>query len=199
MSRTVQNVKGQITAADLGGFRAIASTADVDRDGEVIEFGAFNPLPASIPVHADHVASVKNLVATAVPSYVGGQLIIDATFASDPDAQAVRQKVLDGVLGTVSVVFFNAQRKNVDGVPHITSAELLACDLVTVPSQRAARVLSVRSFNGGNRHLVHEARKQALLAMVDVELDAARHTLKEANAAEVRRTKTEIRSFLRSL
>ena len=69
----MSTVQGHITEADNGGFRAIASTADMDRDGEVIDAGAFAvgpPLPASIPVHADHVASVNNLVARAVPSYV---------------------------------------------------------------------------------------------------------------------------------
>ena len=38
MSR-VQHVKGVITEADYGGFRAIASTTDMDRDGEVIDAG----------------------------------------------------------------------------------------------------------------------------------------------------------------
>ncbi len=58
-------------------------------------------------MHADHVASVRNLVARAVPSYHDGRLMIDATFASIPDAQEVRQKVLDGVLDTVAWMFLN--------------------------------------------------------------------------------------------
>ena len=131
-------------------FVLSASTTDMDPDGEMIDAGAFVPLPESIPVHSAHRASVDNLVARAVQSSEGGRLVIDATFASTPDAQAVRQKVLDGVLDTVSVAF-NATRKSVTGVTHITSGELLSVDLVTIPSNRSARVLSVRSYNGDGR------------------------------------------------
>ncbi len=172
-------VQAHITDSDSGGFRAVASTPDVDRDGEIIDAGAFNPLPASIPCHSDHVASVGNLVARAVPSYVNGRLMIDATFASTPDAQAVRQKVLDGVLDTVSVAFFNADRKSVDGVTHVRSAELLSVDLVTIPSNRGARVLSHRSFAAGRSHPEVEAARRA---MADALITAARADLTEARA-----------------
>lgn len=195
----MSTVAGRITEADSGGFVAIASTTDVDRDGEVIDYGAFSPLPASLPVHADHNASVRNLVARAVPSYRDGKLMIDATFASTPDAQAVRQKVLDGVLDTVSVVFHNAKREVRGGVTHITGGELLAVDLVTVPSNRSARVLSVRSFGAGRA--VAEARRAALLAAIELELADARKTLKTAGATPVPpvRSTADIRRFLRSI
>ncbi len=60
-------VGGEITAADSGGFLAIASTGDVDRDGESIQPGCFNPLPTSIPVHLDHAMSAGNVIARARP------------------------------------------------------------------------------------------------------------------------------------
>lgn len=188
-----------ITDADAGGFRAIASTTDLDRDGEIIDYRAFEPLPASIPVHADHVASVATLVARAVPSYRNGKLWIDATFASTPTAQEVRQKVLDGVLDTVSVAFFNAKKKVVDGVTHITHGELLSVDLVTIPSNRGARVMSARSFGPTAREQIAQARGAALLALVEAELADARRALKAARSAEAASIRADVRTFLRSL
>jgi hypothetical protein len=197
MSDTMQ---GRIIDADNGGFTAIASTPEMDRDGEIIDARAFEPLPASIPVHADHRASVENLVARAVPTYDRqGRLIINALFASTPDPQSVPQKVLDGIIDSVSVAFFNANRKDVNGITHITSGELLSVDLVTIPSNRSARILSSRAYNPKGRDVVSQARWEALLAQIDVELADARAVLKSSYAHESRMTQAEVRRFLRSL
>ena len=91
-------LSAKVTRTDAGGFVAVASTASVDRDGEVILPGAFNPLPASLPVHINHTANVRDLVARARPYYEGGRLMIEARFASTSAAQDARTLVTEGIL-----------------------------------------------------------------------------------------------------
>ena len=82
--------------ADSGGFTAIASNGDVDRDGERILPGCFAPLPDSVGVHLDHTFQAVTLVARARPYYVLDELRIDAKFSGTQDAQQVRENVMDG-------------------------------------------------------------------------------------------------------
>jgi hypothetical protein len=52
-----------------------------------------------------------------------------------------------GHLQDVSVVFLGKVWKQIDGVRTCTRGDLLACDLVAIPSNANARVLSARSYN----------------------------------------------------
>lgn len=195
----VASIDARITESDAGGFTAVASTGRRDRDGEILIPGCFNPLPETVPVHLDHVMTARNAVAFAHPYYVGDQLRIDATFGTDDDAQLARRKVSEGLVGAVSVVFLPSEKRDVKGVPTVFSADLMAVDLVSIPSNSDARILASRSFNPTRGAATAYARKAALMAIVDVELDEARRTLKSAQRNEVARTKSEIRAFLRSL
>lgn len=142
-----------ITVKDLGDgdsgngeFEAVLSVPTLDRDGEVIDGKAFDPLPTDgIVIHKDHVMSVDSAVAWADVSYVGDQLIARGRYGSDPDSQVIRQKVNDRLIRTMSVGFMDATRKNVDGTPHITKGELLEASFVSVPSNRQAVILSAKS------------------------------------------------------
>lgn len=130
-------------AGDGGEFEAIASAPVMDRDGEVIDAGAFDPLPESVPIHAYHAFS--DPIGVGTPYYDGEQLMIRGTFAMTPRAQEMRQLVTDGAVPAVSVGFIILDTDEVDGVKHITSAELLEVSLVSVPALREARVLAVKS------------------------------------------------------
>jgi HK97 family phage prohead protease len=145
---TRRSLRAKIASVDAGGWTAVANAPVVDRDGERIVAGAFEPLPTSVPVHANHEMRVEALVGRAVPRYRGGVLYVDGTFATTPLAQATRQLVLDGVLDAMSVVFLDAERRNVDGVATITKAELIACDFVTIGANQDARVLTSRGLRG---------------------------------------------------
>ena len=79
--KATRAVDGSITRADSGGFTAIASTGDIDRDGERILPGCFAPLPASIPIHQDHTMRAASVVARGKPYYSGNVLMVDAVFA----------------------------------------------------------------------------------------------------------------------
>lgn len=189
-----------ITASDSGGFYAVASDGLVDRDGEVIAPRALWWTGETLPVGIDHGGSAKDVIARARPIYVGEELHIDATFGSSPEAQVVRTKVQEGILTDLSIVFFAARDgwRDVDGVRTLMNGELLGVDIVRIPSNSRARVLSVRSHNPAASHpLVMEARKKALLALVDVELSQARLVLKQARSDES--PTDQVRRFLRSL
>jgi phage head maturation protease len=143
---TRRSLRAKIATVDAGGWTAVASAPTLDRDGEVIAAGALWWSSASVPVHLNHDLRVEALVGRARPRYQGGKLIIDGVFAGTELAASTRQLVLDGVLDSMSVVFHDAERKLVDQVPTITKGELVAVDFVSVPSNRDAVVLSVRSL-----------------------------------------------------
>lgn len=145
-TEAIATVKDVATENLNGEFEIVMSTDSVDRDGEIIVKGAFDPLPASIPVHAFH--DFNDPIGRAVPAYNGqGQLVGRGFFASTARAQEVRQLVADGVIGHTSVGFMAADReKGENGPTQIKGAELLEVSFVSVPSNRDARVLASKSM-----------------------------------------------------
>lgn len=126
-----------------GEFEAILSVPTVDRDGEVIDGRAFEPLPAEIPIHKFH--DFSSPVATATPFYEGDVLKARGTFDPDPESQAIRAKVGRSIR-YMSVGFMAATRSDQDGTPHITKAELLEASFVSIPSNREAAILAVKAL-----------------------------------------------------
>lgn len=125
-----------------GEFEAILSMPTLDRDGEVIDAKAFEPLPDTVPIHAFH--DFSSPVAVATPFYEGDILKATGVFDPDPDAQKIRTKVGRSIR-FMSVGFMGTTRAEVDGVPHITKAELLEASFVSVPSNREAAILAVKA------------------------------------------------------
>jgi len=156
-------------ATESGSWSAVASAPTVDRDGEVVAAYAMLPLPPSVPVHEGH--DFTKVVGRAVPRYDSkGRLLVEGKFSSVPEAQRVRTMVVEGVLDSMSIAFHNTVRENRDGVPTIVSAELIACDFVSVPSNREARVLAVRGYrpamSGPDALLLVKAQVAALQAEI---------------------------------
>jgi HK97 family phage prohead protease len=142
---SIAEVKSAVSDSPNGEFEVIMSTDSIDRDGESIAKGAFNPLPASVPVHAFH--DFSRPIGRVVPSYdEKGRLVGRGFFGSDPESQLMRQKVADGIIGHTSVGFMAAEREQKDGVPNITRAEILELSFVSVPSNRDAAVLMAKSY-----------------------------------------------------
>ena len=74
-----------------GAFEVVLSAPTLDRDGEVIDSRAFDPLPAHIPFDVDHSMTVTGTVGSGVPYYdESGNLRVKGTFASTPLGQEVR-------------------------------------------------------------------------------------------------------------
>jgi HK97 family phage prohead protease len=141
---------GEVKAAESenpsGEFEVILSAETLDRDGEIIDAKAFEPLPESIPFHAFH--DFHDPIGRGVPFYDGDILKARGTFASTPRAQEIRTLVSEGVIGHTSVGFMAATRKGKgdDATPHVTSGELLEGSFVSVPSNRDAAVLAAKEF-----------------------------------------------------
>lgn len=179
-----------------GGFTAIASNGDLDRDGERIMPGCFAPLPDSIPIHLDHTMSAATVVARGRPYMRGDELRMDATFGSTPDAQLVRAKVKDETLSALSIVFLGKVWKDIDGVRTCVKGELLAADIVSVPSNRGARILSMRSYSTATTDAAREAVADALLALARSEIAACKALGVGTVGRHRRRVDTMIRSAL---
>jgi HK97 family phage prohead protease len=185
-----------VVARDNGGFTAVASNGDLDRDNERIMPGCFEPLPASVPVHLDHRMSAASVIGRGRPYMVGTELRIDATFASTKDAQEVRAKVADGVIDSMSIVFRGLDWKNIDGIRTCVKGELLAADLVSIPSNSGARILSSRSMPHPLITAARQSADDALQASYQAEVVEARRYLK---TVDPRPNRTLVRKFLRSL
>jgi HK97 family phage prohead protease len=132
-------------ASPTGRFEVVLSTPAYDRDHEVVDAGAFHPLPDHIGFDADHGMSTTTTVGSGVPTYEGDRLMVRGTFASTPLAQQVRALVAEGHIRTTSVAYMNPKYEVVDGVRHIVSAELLNGAFVAVPANPQALVLAAKT------------------------------------------------------
>lgn len=130
-----------------GAFEVVLSAATLDRDGEIIDSRAFEPLPDHIPFDIDHGMTVQTTVGSGQPYYADdGTLRVKGTYASTALAQEVRTLVSEGHVRTTSVTFMAADREpDEKGVTHVKTAELLNGTFTPVPSNREAIVLSAKS------------------------------------------------------
>ncbi|MGZ4663596.1 MAG: hypothetical protein ACXV5Q_00720 [Frankiaceae bacterium] len=131
-----------------GSFEVILSAPTLDRDGEVVDSKAFEPLPPHITFDTDHSMTCDSVVGSGVPSYAeDGTLRVKGGYCSDERSQIIRQKVAEGHIRTTSVTFMAATRtKDAKGVDHVTQAELLNGTFTPVPSNRESVVLSAKSI-----------------------------------------------------
>jgi HK97 family phage prohead protease len=133
------------------GLRAVLSTPSKDRDGEVVDAWAFNPLPDYIPIDIDHAMSVEKTVGSGIPYYddAGILWLKELKFASTPLAKTVQTLVDERHIRTMSVAY-GAARYEVDekdGLPHLRSAELFNAAIVAIPSNRDSLILAAKSAN----------------------------------------------------
>lgn len=135
--------------APHGGFEAIASTPDMDRDGEAFSQKDWGPLPDKITIDVDHSMDVRGTIGSARPFFDDeGNLRISAKFASTPLAQEVRTLMTEGHVDSVSVAFMrNTTTKSADSDEKVTKLELLNVGVVAVPSNRGAKVLSSKAVD----------------------------------------------------
>jgi phage head maturation protease len=103
-----------------GEFEAVLSMATLDRDGEVIDAKAFDPLPDHITIDIDHGRTAATTVGSGQPFYDGDTLKIRGSFASTQLAQDIRSLVTEGHIRSMSVAFMDAKKQAKDGNQHIT-------------------------------------------------------------------------------
>ena len=135
-------------APDTGWFKVLATTDDVDRDGESIavdgwEFDNYDKNPVVLWAHD---FSLMPIAKVAKRTKVDNGYIVEGPFAPSERGQEARKNYDAGFLNTMSVGFIPKQRQgNV-----ITKAELLEVSFVPVPAnanavaQRAIEEMSVK-------------------------------------------------------
>lgn len=151
MNSTINRFDADIKAIKEGGegeFEAVLSIPTKDRDGEIIDARAFDPLPEYIPIDVDHGMSVTSTVGSGTPYYDGDVLRFTGKFASTQLGQEVRTLVMEGHVRKMSVAFMSAMRaEDEDGTTHVVSAELLNAAIVAIPSNREADILAAKAFD----------------------------------------------------
>lgn len=159
-----------VTSTDVedapnGGFEAIASTPDLDRDGDVLSRDSWKSLPDRVTIDVDHSMDVRGTIGSAKPYFDNsGNLCISAKFASTPLAQEVRALMTEGHVDSVSVAFMSDTVKNAGGESR-TERELLNVGVVAIPSNRAAKVLAAKGFDlksGARNNQQDAAQVQAI-------------------------------------
>jgi HK97 family phage prohead protease len=127
-----------------GSFEVTASTADVDRDGEIIDpkgWDIANYLKNPVILYAHDYSSLpigkaENVEIQPTGLYISGKF---ASSEANPMAQKVRLLYEEGILNAVSVGFIPKLR---DGNT-ITKAELLELSFVPVPSNPNALAMAI--------------------------------------------------------
>ena len=195
-NRSLVAVVKSVGEKGAGSWTAVASAPTIDRDDEVIESKAFEPLPPTVPVRDAHLGG--ELVGSGRPYYRGDALYLDGRFASTPRAQEVRTLVKEGHLSTMSVVFLPVRDRKIDGRRHITKGELLAVDFVEIPSNRDARVLAARGLDDG-RATLREARLEIARTLADLAQLDLEEVRRSDRPADPRRLAKEYRRFLEGL
>lgn len=129
-----------------GEFLAVISDPTLDRDGEILDAGAFEPLPDKITIDIDHGMSVRSTVGSGKPFYEGEKLMIRGRFASTDLAKDTRTLVTEGHIDRMSVAFGSAVREQgEDGVPHLVKGELLNVAIVAIPANPSAAILAAKA------------------------------------------------------
>ena len=99
----------------------------------------------------------------------------------------MRTKLAEGVLNSISVVFLGQEWEQRAGFRTCVRAELLAADVVSIPSNRDAAVLSVRGGSYGSpADGMAEARRafdDLRRSLMDDDLRAAKALLAEADTS----------------
>lgn len=149
MNKMLATIKAVDTkASGPGAFEAILSVPTKDRDGEIVDAGAFNPLPPRINIDVDHAMTVEKTVGSGVPFYDGEVLKIKGTFASTQLGQDVRTLVNEGHIDSLSVAYMSSvyEVDEKDGLPHLRKAELLNAGIVGIPANREAIITMSKTY-----------------------------------------------------
>lgn len=143
------HTKALIEKSDGGEITAIASTATIDRQGEIVEVSGwdlkdFKKNPIILWGHDHSQLPIGNATKTWIEgSGKSAKLMIKIAFQEVTDlGRAVKQLVQDGVLKTLSVGF-----QPIDGEDNrYTKQKLLEVSVVNVPANPDAMMLGYKSL-----------------------------------------------------
>lgn len=175
--------------AEDGTYDITLSVPTEDRDGEVIDAKAFEPLPDWLNIDIDHGMSVLTTVGSGTPYYDGDTLKLGSfTFASTSLGQEVKTLVDEGHVRKMSVAYMGSKYEDdeSDGRPHLRKAELLNAAIVAIPSNREADILAAKAAD-----LHAKASKAASLQNIHDLSVAAGAECKHAPEGEQKTTDTD--------
>jgi hypothetical protein len=144
MTLQTKRAQASVTPGDNGEFDLVLSNATIDREGESIPAGSWvQPLPATIPINANHSADVSDIVGSGVPWIdSAGNLRVRGAFASTPLGQKIRTLVNEGHLRSVSVEMLRRKDANSGVVVN----ELVGGAFVNIPANPTAVVLASKAM-----------------------------------------------------
>lgn len=172
MERELKKFDAEFKAAAQsdGSYEMILSVPTEDRDGEIIDAKAFEPVPDWLNIDIDHGMSVVTTVGSGTPFYEGDTLKLrDFRFASTTLGQEVKTLVDERHVRKMSVAYMNSEYEvdENDGKSHLRSAELLNAAIVSIPSNRQADILAAKSAD------LHDRSAQEKTVLADVALEVA--------------------------
>ncbi len=172
-------------ASDSGWFKVIATTDDVDRDGESISVDAwdFKNYEMNPVVLWAHDFSLMPIAKVEKITKSANGYIVEGPFAPSERGQEARKNYDAGFLNTMSVGFLPKEKKgNV-----ITKAELLEISFVPVPAnanavaQRAIEEMSMKMLKkDGEPEPVAEHEEKVIIADVADAQDATDDSVMQA-------------------
>jgi HK97 family phage prohead protease len=146
---------GAVKAAGAG-FEGWASTASLDRQGDVVEPSAFaRSLPEFLAnglifwQHAHAFDPLAKPIGKATSARIADSgLYIEARWADTPEAQEVRSLVVDGIVNSLSIGFTPRQMHRDSALGHnvITDLDLLEVSVVAIPANSEARIVAAKSY-----------------------------------------------------
>jgi HK97 family phage prohead protease len=135
---------------EAGSFTGIASTSDLDLQGDVIEPGAFGKVSKMLPMFRNHNPDQQLGGWTAFEQdgtklKVKGQLDLEIAIARDTHS-LLKKGFLTGIS-----VGYHPHRDGVEydaktGIRHIKKALLVEASIVPIPANQKARIRSVKSL-----------------------------------------------------
>lgn len=145
---------GAIKATGASGFEGWASTTQLDRQGDIVLPEAFAAsLPAfraNGPIFWNHAEAHDPLAMpigkTTDAEIREGGLYIKARWASHAEAQTVRQLVMDGIVGTLSIGYNEVHSVLRDGVNFVDELELMEVSVVPIPANTGAIITAAKTL-----------------------------------------------------
>jgi uncharacterized protein len=141
-------------ANDTATFSGIASTSDVDAHNDIVEAGAFAPIPMKSNGEPDVLMLRDHDRSQIVGGWTrfeqrGGELHVEGELCLAVEkARETYALMRRGFLRGLSVAFnipTNGIKRGENGRRHITKATLRECSIVAFPANLGARVLNVKS------------------------------------------------------
>jgi HK97 family phage prohead protease len=149
-------LKASALTTDLGQFTALVSTADVDREGDVVLPSAFRHTverwqqsEKMIPLHWDHGTQPEDIIGHVDPARMAVQsngLVVGGRVDLDTDrGQQVWRLLKSNTIGFSFGFVMNRSHTRSDGVREISSVDLYEITATYRPTNDRTRVLSTKS------------------------------------------------------